>query len=85
MNLKLLQILKRIKEYFNHDQKILLAFEYGVILSETARKRGVKLTPEIMQRAEVMIAGEFKNNSNTRLAVDMSPNILSVFELDLNK
>lgn len=66
-------------------KKIILAFEYGLVLAEVAQKQGVELTPEIVERAERMIENEFQNGTATRLSVDMIPNILSVFELDLSK
>lgn len=69
--------------YFGR-KKLFLAFEYGVVLAEVAQKQGVELTPEIVERAERMIEGEFKKDP-TRLSVDIIPNILSVFELDITK
>lgn len=66
-------------------KKLLLAFEYGVILSETAKAQGVEMTPELISRAEIMIENEFRAGSPMRLAVDITPNILSVFETDASK
>lgn len=66
-------------------KKLLLSFEYGVILAQTALENKVELTPELIERAEKMIEGEFPKGNPTRLAVDMIPNIMSVFELDLSK
>ena len=62
------------------EQKLLLAFEYGVILSETAKAQGVEMTPEIMKKAEEMLVNEFKNKTPTRLSVEMLTNILAMFE-----
>lgn len=73
------------KAPFWGKKKILLGFEYGTVLAYTALKNNVELTPELMKKAEIMIEGEFKNGNPTRLAVDMIPNIMSVFELDLSK
>lgn len=66
-------------------KKLLLAFEYGVMLSQVAQKQGVELTPEIVERAERMIYSEFTRNDDQFLATRAVPNILSVFELDTTK
>lgn len=63
----------------------MLAFEYGLVLAEVAHKQGVELTPEMVDRAEKMIEGEFQNGTPTRISVDMIPNIMTVFELNLDK
>ena len=78
-----------IKKLFNFRfysrKKLLLAFEYGVVITEVAQKQGVEVTPELMEKAEIMIESEFSKKSPTRLAVDTLPNVLSVFELDLSQ
>ncbi len=60
--------------------KLLLAVEYGIILSETAKKRGVKLTPEMVKKMEEIVANEFTNKSTEKVGLEMEPNILAVFE-----
>lgn len=62
------------------QKKLLLSFEYGLIFSETAKSRGIELTPELVNKMEEIISGEFKKKSPTRLSVDMIPNILASFE-----
>lgn len=62
------------------NKKLRLAVEYGVILSETAKNRGVELTPEMVKKMEEIVLNEFKNKSATRVAIEMTPNILAVFE-----
>jgi len=66
-------------------KKLLLAFEYGVVLAEVAQKQGIEMTPELIKKAEIMIENEFRNESLSRLSGTMIINILSVFELDTNK
>lgn len=66
-------------------EKVRLAFEYGLTIAETARQMNVELTPELVQRAEVMIEGEFSTQSESHLAGNMVPNIMSAFELDTSK
>lgn len=63
-------------------KKLLLAVEYGIILSETAKKKGVKLTPEIVKKMEEIIENEFSRKSTQRVGLDMLPNILAVFEVN---
>ena len=66
-------------------KKLLLAFEYGVILSQVAKEHNVELTPEIVKRAEQVLINEFQTKSPTKLAVEMTPNILAIFETDLTQ
>ena len=61
-------------------QKLLLAFEYGVVLRDTVAEMGVELTPEMVRKAEEMILNEFPGKSPTRLSVDMLTNLLAMFE-----
>ena len=66
-------------------KKLLLAFEYGLTIAETARAQRIPLTPELVAKAEVMIENEARTQNESRFATQMVPNILSVFELDLSK
>lgn len=66
-------------------KKLKLAFEYGMVLAKTAQEMKVEITPELMEKAEIMLAGEFSSQSAEQLAIDMAPNILSAFELDISK
>lgn len=66
-------------------KKLLLAFEYGLVIAQTAQAQGIELTPEFVKKAEVMLEGEFKSQTPTHLSVNMLPNVMSVFELDLSK
>ena len=61
-------------------QKLLLAFEYGVVLRDTAAEMNVELTPEMVKRAEEMILNEFSAKTPTRLSVEMLANTLAMFE-----
>lgn len=70
---------------FFGKQKLLLAFEYGLIIAKTAQDMKVEMTPELIERAEKMMLNEAKTQSTTTLATQMVPNILSVFELDITK
>lgn len=61
-------------------QEILLAFEYGMMLSDTAHKCSIELTPEIVKRAEDLIGKEFDSQTTSYNATHMVPNILAIFE-----
>ena len=63
-----------------NSQKLLLAFEYGLILSDVAKEKGVILTPELVKRAEDLIVKEFKANTASYNATHMVPNLLAIFE-----
>ncbi len=77
-------LLKRFSKA-EREKKILLAFEYGLNLSEVAREMKIELTAEHVLRAEKMITSEFENQTASFLAGNMSPNILTVFEFDVSK
>jgi hypothetical protein len=61
-------------------QKLLLAFEYGLTISETAREMKIELTPEIVDRAENILLDSCRNESAETVAIEMIPNILAIFE-----
>lgn len=63
------------------QSKIMLAFEYGILLSETAKNNNVELTSLIVKDAEEMIAKEFEKTPE-EIAKSMGMNILSVFSTD---
>lgn len=67
------------------EKKILLAFEYGLMLGEVARGMNIELTPEHVKRAEKMIENEFRTQTASFLAGNMQPNLLTVFEFDITK
>jgi hypothetical protein len=61
-------------------KKLLMAFEYGVVISDVAKERGMKLDTEVIKRLEDIIAKEFSKKSYTQVALEMIPNILASFE-----
>lgn len=54
--------------------------EYGFTLSEVAHDRGVKLTPEMVQRLEDILLKELKIKTWRHVCLEMIPNILASFE-----
>lgn len=73
------KIIKKILEKIpkHSDQKLLLSFEYGVILKDVAKD---KLDSEMVKRAENIILSEFSKKSPTKLATEMIPNLLASIE-----
>jgi hypothetical protein len=60
--------------------KEIIAFEFGVMLSEVAKNKKVTLTKEIVVRAEEILESELKERGPERFALEMVPILLSVFE-----
>ena len=60
---------------------IRLAFEFGLILSETAKERGVKITPGMVEIAEGIFLNELKTKSLENIAINFVPLILACFEV----
>lgn len=67
---------------FYSKTKLLLAFEYGVILSQVAKENNVEVTKELMERMEKIILNEFSTKSPTKLSTETIPNILACFETE---
>lgn len=65
---------------FFGKKKLLLAFEYSAVLHDSAHELGITITPEIIERAEILVLNEFKNKGKERLALEMIPNIMAILE-----
>lgn len=61
-------------------KKLLLAFEYGLILGEVAKAQGVEVNPQLVERIEEIISQEFPRKSASKLACEMELNLLAAFE-----
>ena len=59
---------------------LLLAMEFGLILSETAKDKKIELTNEIVKRAEDVFVKEIKLNGFKKTALNFAPLILAVLE-----
>ena len=64
---------------FYSKKKLILAYEYGVVIADVAKIQNVEMNKELMLKVEKMIVNEFKKQPE-RIALEMIPNILSVFE-----
>jgi len=78
--------LKKIKLKYRppiYGKKTLrISFEFGLVLSEVAKNKGVTLTPEISERAEEILINEFKINGLNKTALNFTPLILAVLEVE---
>lgn len=64
------------------NKQVRLAFEFGMILSETAKGMNVELTPKIVERAENIIINELRTRTASQVACDMVPLIMTSFEVN---
>lgn len=63
------------------NKKLITAFEYGIVMSQVAKERGMELSPETVKKAEEIIKNEFIKNDWKQLNIEMIPNILASFEV----
>lgn len=62
------------------NKSLLFAFEFGLVLSESAKDMGIKLTPEISARAEEVIINELRTNGSRKSNLNFIPLVLAVLE-----
>ena len=58
-----------------------LAFEFGLVLSEVAKEKGVTITSDISTRAEKILLNELKTNGFEKTALNFIPLVLASFEI----
>jgi len=58
-----------------------LAFEFGLVLSETAKALNKELTPEISARAEAILIAELATQGLKKTALTFTPLILAALEV----
>ena len=68
----------RLPVYGSSAMKV--AFEFGLVLSETAKAKSIELTPEMVKKAEEVLINEIKINGLNKTAVNFVPLVLTVFE-----
>ena len=74
-----MNIFPRPPIYGNKSLKI--AFEFGLILSEVAKSKKIKLTKEISIRSENILINELRCNGLEKTALNFTPLILAALEL----
>ena len=61
-------------------KKVLLAFEFAVVLSDVAKQLKIEMTPEIVNRAETLIKNELGPKTASHFAGHMSMYALAILE-----
>jgi hypothetical protein len=70
--------MKRLPIY--GDKTLRLSMEFGIVLSEVAKERGIELTPEISQRAEDIFIKEIREQGLKSVACQFTALVLVCFE-----
>jgi hypothetical protein len=60
------------------EETIKIAFEFGIILSETAKGYNIEMTPEISKEAEEILLKELKMNGTEKTALNFVPLVMAV-------
>jgi len=77
-----LKNLRKAKLPFYGKPTLKIGIEFGLVLSEVAKEQGVKITPEITQKAEDIFIEEIKINGMEKTALNFVPLILAVLEIE---
>lgn len=78
--MKFIQQKMKLKIPLYRNQKLRLAFEFGLTIASVAREQEVTLTPEIIERAEKVLVEEFSSRSASKIAGSMVAVILAILE-----
>ena len=65
---------------FYGKRSVKLAFEFGLVVSEVAKDKGIELTPEISERAEKIFVSELNQYGLQQTALNFIPMTLATFE-----
>ncbi len=76
-------MLKKLFNFIITKQKLLLAFEYAIVIIETANKQKVEIDSTLIGKAQAMIISEFTIHDAQFLATNMIPNVMSIFEINM--
>jgi len=79
-NLKKLLPIQLSRPPIYGKKSLLFAFEFALVLSESAKDMGVKITPEISARAEEVIINELRINGLRKSSLNFIPLVLAVLE-----
>lgn len=77
---KILTYLKSKRNLFT-KQELLVGMEFGIVLSEVAKERGVTMTPEITKRAEKIFLNEIRINGIESTSCQFVPLVFACFEI----
>ena len=60
---------------------LLLSFEFGLILSQTAKEMNVELTPEIIANGEMILINELRTKGLQKTACNFASLVLAALEV----
>ncbi len=63
-----------------NNKKTILAFEFAVVLSDSAKDLGISITPEIVKRAEKLLENELGPRTAKHFACNMNVYTLAILE-----
>ena len=66
------------------NKTLRVVFEFGLVMSEVAKERGVELTTEMSARAEYMLINELRTNGLQKTVMNFTPLILAALEVKEN-
>jgi hypothetical protein len=66
------------------NKTLRVVFEFGLVMSEVAKERGVELTTEMSARAEYMLIEELRINGLQKTVMNFTPLILAALEVKEN-
>lgn len=69
-----------ISNLFYSKKKLLLSFEFAVVLSDVAKQMNIDMTQDIVMRAEELLLKELGHGSADKFACDMQVFVLAVLE-----
>lgn len=75
-------LIKKLRLPIYGHKALRLSFEFGVVLSEVAKKINISITPGIMMESEKIIIKELKENGLEKTAVNFTPLIMTMLEED---
>jgi len=75
------KILSTLRPPLYGNPTLRIALEFGVVLSEVAKEKKIKLTPEIVEKAEEIFIKELKLNGMKKTALNFVPLILACLEV----
>jgi hypothetical protein len=61
-------------------QKLLMALEFGVAISESAKSLNVEVTPEMIKNAEYLLLEECRTGTAEKFACNMIAYVLAVLQ-----
>lgn len=62
------------------NKSLMLAYEFGLILSEVAKENNIEVTRDISERAEKILINEIRTKGWKKTVLNMLPLVMAVLE-----